>query len=307
MKKKARALSILTVYLIALLALIITFNVLIPVIANSVVDLVSNLQNYYTMALQEIESLPEDSLLKADVVLDAINSLQKIDLKQYINLERIAGYAKGAINIASKIIDLFVAVVVSVYILRQRDDILGFGKKFGRAMLKKDTYSNMEKYFNRTNEIFFNFLAGQILDGIIVGIITSIAMAILGVKYAILLGFMIGLFNLIPYFGAIVAVIIATLITALTGGIGQAITLIIVVTILQQIDANIINPKILGTSLKISPLLVILAVTLGGAYFGVLGMFLSVPVFTVLKTAVVDYINYKNKIKNIEEKEEARS
>ena len=109
---------------------------------------------------------------------------------------------------------------------------------------------------------------------------------------------------MIPYFGAIIAVIIAALITILTGGVGQAVTMVIVVTILQQIDANIINPKIIGNSLKISPLLVIFAVTIGGAYFGVWGMFLAVPVIAVLKLVVTDYIEYKNKVKMQEEIEE---
>ena len=152
--------------------------------------------------------------------------------------------------------------------------------------------------------MFFNFLGGQILDGVVVGIITSIAMTILGVKYSILLGFMIGLFNLIPYFGAIIAVAISAIITILTGGLGQAITLVIVTTILQQIDANIINPKIMSSSLKVSPLLVIFAVAIGGAYFGVLGMFLSVPIFTIFKIMITDYVDYKNKINEIENGDE---
>ena len=122
-------------------------------------------------------------------------------------------------------------------------------------------------------------------------------MSLLHVKYAVLLGFMIGVFNLIPYFGAIIAIVLAALITIFTGGIGQAIIMTISVTILQQLDANIINPKILGNSLSISPLLVIFAVTIGGEYFGILGMFLAVPVFTVLKIIITDYIEFKNSVK----------
>ena len=122
-------------------------------------------------------------------------------------------------------------------------------------------------------------------------------MSILGVKYAVLLGFMIGLFNLIPYIGAIIAVVIAGIITLLTGGISQAIWMLVIVTILQQIDANIINPKIVGNSLKINPLLVILAVTVGGAYFGIIGMFLAVPIIAVIKVLIEDFIEYREQNK----------
>ena len=295
--KKARILSIFTIYIIVIVLIIVAFKFLIPVISESINDLINNFQGYYNITMQNIENLPEDSILKSDIALDIINNIKSIDLKQFINMDRLAQYAKGAIDFATKIFDFFVSIIVSIYILLQRKEILEFCKKLGKAVFKENTYKNMGKYFNRTNEIFFNFLAGQFIDGIVVGIITSIAMSIMGVKYAVLLGFMIGLFNMIPYFGAIIAVIIATLITLLTGGFWQALTMVIVVTILQQVDANIINPKIIGTSLKISPLLVIFGVTVGGAYFGVWGMLLAVPLITVLKLFITDYIEYKNKLK----------
>ena len=131
----------------------------------------------------------------------------------------------------------------------------------------------------------------------VVGILVTIALSIMQVKYAPLLGFFIGLFNMIPYFGAIIATAITAIVTLITGGWSQAIWMLIVVIILQQIDANIINPKIVGQSLKMSPLLVIFAVTIGGAYFGILGMFLAVPIMAVVKILVEDYIEYKLIIK----------
>ena len=107
---------------------------------------------------------------------------------------------------------------------------------------------------------------------------------------------------MIPYFGAIIAVIIATIITFITGGATQALWMIVITTVLQQIDANIINPKIVGESLKISPLLVIFAVTIGGAYFGILGMFLAVPVVAVIKVIIDDFVEFKNASKEEIEK-----
>ena len=304
--KKSRPLAIFATYAILVVLFVIAINFILPVITNSVIDLVNNFQGYYNITVNNFEALPEDSILKSDVVKDLVNSIKNIDLKQFVNIDNLAGYAKGAMNIASKIFDFFVAIIVSVYILLQRKEMLEFFKSFGKAMFKENTYKNMGKYFYRTNEIFFNFLAGQFIDGIIVGIITSIAMSILGIKYAVLLGVMIGVFNMIPYFGAIIAVVIATIITILTGGLGQAITMVIVVVILQQIDANIINPKIIGSSLKISPLLVIFGVTVGGAYFGVWGMFLAVPIIAVLKLFITDYIEYKNNKKTVEINEKVK-
>ena len=293
LSKRSRGLSVFTVYLIAIIILIIAFNYLLPIISTSIIDLFTNIQGYYNSLSASIQSLPEDSIFRSEIVTDVIESISNIDLKQYINIDKITEYAKGVISAAGKIIDFFVAIIVSIYLLLQRRQIMEFLKKLGRATLRTNTYKNIGKYFDRSNNIFFNFLAGQLLDGIIIGIISSIAMSIIGVKYAVLLGFMIGIFNLIPYFGAIIAVIIAALITLLTGGIWQALIMVIVVTILQQIDANIINPKILGNSLKISPLLVIFAVAVGGAYFGFWGMFLSVPIIAVAKLLLTDYIDYK--------------
>lgn len=129
------------------------------------------------------------------------------------------------------------------------------------------------------------------------GILTSIVMNIMGIEYATLLGIMIGLFNVIPYFGAIAAVIIAAVITIFTGGFTTALWMTIVVIIVQQIDANIINPRILGNSLNVSPILVIFSTTLGGAYFGVLGMFLGVPIAALIKIFVLDFVNQRNEVK----------
>jgi len=301
LNKMARTLSILIVYLIVLLIIVLFFKVIIPVIADSVADLVSNFQGYYNQAMINLQKLPADSILKHEIVMELFDNLKQKNIKDLINVEKIAQYAKGALSAVTKLFDIFVTVVVSIYILKQKDDILGFFKKLGRAVFKKDTYLSLENYSAKANVIFFNFLAGQLLDAFIVGIITSIAMSILNVRYAVLLGFLIGILNLIPYFGAIIGVIIAALITLLTGGLNQAITMLIVVIILQQIDSNIINPKITGKTVKISPLLVIFAVSVGGAYFGVWGMFLGVPVIAVIKMLVVDYIEHKSKLREKEE------
>lgn len=297
LKRKSRGISVLITYILAILLITILVNVIFPVLTNSIVELVNNFQGYWNSAIDRLNALPEDSFLKEQVVTESVKSIgaaiQGIDFKKYLDSDKITTYIKSALGVATGIFDVFVTIVVSVYILLQRGQIVRFLDKLSTAMFNERTCEKMKKYIDSTNRIFFKFLSGQLIDAVIVGILVTIAMSIIGVKYAFLLGFMIGLFNIIPYFGAIVAVIISILITIITGGLSQAAIMAIVVIILQQIDSNIINPKIIGNSLEISPLLVIFAVTIGGAYFGVLGMFLAVPIIAVLKIIIDDFIDYK--------------
>lgn len=303
-KKRARGLSVIATYIIFILIIIIIINCIFPILKESVVELVSNIPGYYETLVSKYKELPEDSVLKNDIIKDKMTELSNIDMKQFlsINNEKIIEYVKNIINIFSGIFDVFVSIIVSVYILLQRTTIIRFLRRFARAMFKKNTYEAVNKYFTKANEVFFTFISSQLLDAVIVGILTTVAMLIIKVKYAPLIGFTIGLFNMIPYIGAIVAVGIGILITFITGGFGKAIAMAIVVIILQQIDANIINPKIIGVSLKVSPLLVIFSVTVGGAYFGIMGMFLGVPIAVVIKTILNDWIENKNKFRDEQEK-----
>lgn len=300
-KKKARGLSILVVYLIALLLIVLLFRFILPVVTASVMDLADNAQKYYETALRNYNKIPEDNILKTEVINETIQNIKNIDIKQYFAFDKILNYVMSALSAVTSLFDIFVAVIVSIYILLERTEIVKFFKKLAGATFSENTYKNIERYFNKTNQVFFKFLASQFMDAIVVGILVTVALSIMGVKYAPLLGFLIGLFNMIPYFGAIIAVAISAVITLVTGGLSKAIWMLIVVIILQQIDANIINPKIVGKSLKISPLLVIFAVLIGGAYFGIIGMFLAVPIMTVLKIIVEDYVDLRNRSKKIEE------
>ncbi len=302
--KKARGISVITTYIIFVLIVIIIINCIFPVIRDSVVELVSNIPQYYETLVNKYNELPEDSILKSEIIKEKFTEFSNIDIKQFlsINNEKIIQYVKNIIDIFSGIFDVFVSIIVSVYILLQRKTIVQSLRRFIRAVFNKTTYETIDKYFTRANKVFFTFISSQLLDAVIVGILTTVAMMILKVKYAPLIGFAIGLFNMIPYVGAIIAVSIGIFITIMTGGLGKAFAMAIVVIILQQIDANVINPKIIGSSLKTSPLLVIFSITVGGAYFGILGMFLAVPIAVVIKIILTDFVESRNKIKDEEEK-----
>ncbi len=166
--------------------------------------------------IEALKNIQEDSILSGVDFEAIIGNMSSINLEEFISLERITEYAKGIIGVGTTIFNIFVTIVVSMYILAERGEIIKFARRLCSAIFANNTYKTIGKYFRESNEIFFRFISSQILDAAIVGVLTSIAMSILGVKYAILLGFIIGLFNLIPYLGAIIAIALAIIITIFT-------------------------------------------------------------------------------------------
>lgn len=309
--KHSRGLSVFLTYLITFLTIFIIINFVIPNVVTSIKDLIANVPNYYNSALEYLDNLEEDSILAKLKVNEYIKELQEIDILteavKWIDLENINSYIQGIVGATKFVFDLFVTVVVSVYMLLERSDIKSFLVNLSGAIFSKKTNESISTYFRKTNSIFFSYISGQIIDAVVVGFIIGIALSIMKVKYGILLGFLVGLFNIIPYFGAIIAIVIAVLITVFTGGVNQALIMAITVIILQQIDSNIINPKILGDGLKISPVLVIFAVTVGGEFFGIIGMFLSVPIAAIIKVLITDFMDIRIKIKSYRKKLEENS
>lgn len=302
-RKISRPLSVLLIYLIVFVCIFIIIKFIIPIVTQSISDLALSLPGYYKKSIEFFSDLPEESIWAKLNIDDAIIGLQKINISEkilgLINLDNISQYIKGVMGIAGIVFDIFVVIVISIYLLLERTKIKEFLKSLSEALFEKEMNKKLNNYYSKTNRVFFSFISSQILDAFIMGFVATITLLILKVKYGVLLGFLIGLFNIIPYFGAIVAVLIAGIITLFTGGITKTIWMLIIIVILQQIDANVVNPKIIGVSLKISPILVIFSVTIFGAYFGVLGMFLAVPITAMLKVLVFDFIEERKREKSL--------
>lgn len=286
----SRILSIVVVYILFLAFVALLLAYLIPVIITSVTEIIKNIPEYIEALKNLIYNIPDESFFayfKTDVVLNKIDLLTVKNLEteiiNYFDLERVLVYTSQAMVYVKSLVQLIVTFVVSVYILFDREKLTIYLKRFLKARTQKKTYAKVLKSVKDANNIFRKYIVSQFTDAIVVGIIMIIGLLILKVKYAVFLGFLIGLFNLIPFFGALVAGIVATLLTIITGGPEAAIKAGLVILILQQIDANIIQPKIVGSHLKVSRILVIAATTIGGAYFGVWGMFFGVPVLTTIK------------------------
>ena len=298
--KKPRILSITIVYVVVAIILFLLFRFLVPILFESITDLVEHLPDYYNSITNNQFEASWAPQVQEKVIKPIIEYIQGIDLQSLFTTERMQTYLQSVVGAAKGLASTFIAIVSSIYILARRESIVGFFDKFAKASLSEKGYYRFNRYFTNGADIFLKYISSQMLDGCVVAIIMSIALSIIKVKYAVLLGIIIGLFNLIPYFGAIVAVIAVALITILTGGWKQALITLIVTVILQQIDANVINPKITSSRLETTPLLVVFSVTVGGAYFGVTGMLIAVPVAVLIKLMCTDYIESHNAGKEIE-------
>jgi predicted PurR-regulated permease PerM len=311
LQKHVRGLSVTTVYLILFIVIFIIMNFILPPTIKSIGNLITKLPGYYQQAEEMFDNAQEGTILynlgKTSMIQNLRSSNIEETIKKNITIDNIYNYINTMFGAAKSVFNLFITTVVSIYILLERNDIRNFGRTFCKAMFSEKTFKYIKKYFHNTNDVFSRFISSQILDATIVGIVMIIFLSIMKIEYAVLLGLMIGVLNLIPYFGAIFAIIFAVLITIFTDGLNVAIYVALGAIVLQQIDANIINPKILGDSLDLSRILIIMAVTIGGAYFGPIGMFLGVPIMSMIKIVAYDYIEAKQEQKDKELKLKEKS
>lgn len=292
-KKRSKGISIIGVYLLTVLIVYVVIRAIAPALYRNCVDLYNNIPGYINQALATIESLQKQygfnmfDLNEANII-NAFNTfLGKIDITEF------GKYAKGVVNITSGVINMFIGIVVSIYMLIEKEKIIASLKRFIRIFLKEEKSQKLFDGINKVNDIFSRYLFCLVLAATIMAVLATIVLSILKVKYAIILGIMIGIFNLIPYFGAIIAGVLTVLITLITGGFFQALWVAVFLIILQQIDGNFTSPKIMGEVLDASPLLIILAVTLGGGLFGIGGMIISVPIVVTVKMALTEFVNEK--------------
>lgn len=292
-REKHKPISILSVYLVAVLILFVVVRTVVPAIYKNLLDLYYNIPRYAEEILMKFSKWQDENgviifELNEDSAKNAISKLlEAIDIKEF------SKYAKGVINITSGVVDFFVGIVVSVYMLIDKEKIKNSLKKIIYLLINKNVCDKIIGVVKRTNDVFSKYIFCLLIDAAVMSVLSTIVLSILKVKYAIILGCTIGIFNLIPYFGAIFAIAITIIITFITGGLFQAIWTFVLLLILQQLDGNFIGPKIMGEVLNASPLLIIFAITLGGGIFGIGGMIVSVPLFIVLRMIISDFLKEK--------------
>jgi predicted PurR-regulated permease PerM len=182
-----------------------------------------------------------------------------------------------------------------------KESFKGYSKRFVAAAFRPDIAEFILDVSRRGNQIFYGFIIGKIIDSIIIGIICWIGMTILGLNYSMLCSFIVGVTNVIPVFGPYIGALPTVILLFVTDP-PQGIIFLIYILVLQQVDGNLIGPKILGDSTGISPFWVIFAIVVGGGLFGFLGMLLGVPTIALL-LYILDQLTIRRcKEKNLPEK-----
>ena len=226
----------------------------------------------------------------ADYILQASESVRNtLDNA----LTSISGMlVKFLTSIGSSAFTIVTSFIINIYMLVEKEDILARGKRFIYAFFNDKSARKTLHIFSHANKIFKSFLNGKLLDSLIVGIISAIVFFIFKVPYAPLMGTIIGVFNLIPYFGPIIGSIPVILVSFFVNP-PKALTALLIIIVVQQLDANLLDPRIVGVNVGVSPFWIIISVTVGGKLFGIWGMIVSVPIVVLIKTIVEESVNIR--------------
>ncbi|MBQ5841301.1 MAG: AI-2E family transporter [Clostridia bacterium] len=293
-KKLARPLSLTAVYVLLLGLLALLVYLILPQVIVSLGDLFRALPTYIKNALHQVEEFCQPGgLLERFGLEDKLTEMYQalLDMVQKVlTTENLLAALRGVVSVTTSLFDVVIAVIVSLYMLAGRERLLREARAVLGLFMKEKSVECLRHYSRRAADIFYNYLCGALLDALVVGVVVSIGLLIFRIPYAVLLGLLLGLLNMIPYFGAIVGCIGVVLVTLLSKNIYAAIGVLICVVVVQQLDANILQPRVVGNSVGIRPIYVLLSITLFGGLCGFWGIFFGVPLMAVAQMLVKDAI-----------------
>nr|MBQ5811095.1 AI-2E family transporter [Clostridia bacterium] len=306
-KKLVRALSTAAAFLLALAVISLFIGMVVPQIKASYKDLESKVGGYLGAAASKIEELVSDvtrngeqktlaALLDIDLVFDTLEKI--ID-----NLfGTIGNIADTLVNYSSKIVSVVANVVVSiifaVYFTLAKEKIFSVISRISSFVLPYKLDRGTRKWVNFTHHAFGSFISGKLLNAFIITIVNFTLYGLCGIPYYPLIALITGITDMIPYFGPFIGAVPAAFIILIADPV-KVLWFIALVLVVQQIDGNIIGPKILGEKVGIDSLLIIIAITVSGGLFGIVGMFIGVPVFTVLWQMAKEFVEARLKKKGL--------
>ena len=294
-----RGLSVAFAYIVGALIVAVFLVSIIPQLTHSIETLINNFNGY----TDNFRKISEDFLSKfpalGSVFGEGIESFNDI-IDSFVNLLKdslpliMNTMKQGAIELKN----FFLGLIISVYLLFGKEKILSQFKKLLAAIFPKSFVSRLLRVSIFKHETIYDFLVGKLLDSAIVGILCFISMSILNLDYSLLISFVVGITNIIPYFGPFIGAIPSIFILFIVDPM-DALWFSILILVLQQIDGNIIGPKILGESLGLSSFWIIFAIIVMSGFFGIVGMFLGVPIFAVIYDLTSKLVNRRLSSKNL--------
>ncbi len=295
-RKWARGISVM-------LALIGTFGIIfilgylvIPGLISSVREIVIRLPEYTRSVTGFFDNIEYEGKLSQDVIdiidqaMSYFQNWMRTDFYPALS-SSLEGFTASIMGLMQFIYNTLIGVIISVYVIMSHETFEGQYKKVVFGIFKPEIANSIIDVFHHANNIFSGFITGKLLDSAIIGVLCFIGLSILNMPYAMLVSVIVGVTNIIPFFGPYIGAIPSILLIALVD-VKKAFVFAIFVLLLQQFDGNILGPKILGDSTGLSPFWVVFAILTGGGLFGVAGMLLGVPVFAVLYYLQKTFIEY---------------
>lgn len=297
-KKLMRTLSVISTYIIFLLLLTLLFSIVIPQIMDSVRMLMDKMNVYISTAQTWIDDIIiSNPLVDVDFIneqLDKLNDLiNQLITWIYDNFKHLfSGVTSYAASFATEIWNIVLGIIFAVYFLLFKEHLIAQVKKLFASLLPETWFQKAVHYTYVTDRTFGGFINGKLLDSLIIGILCFILMSIFRMPYAPLISLIVGITNVIPFFGPFIGAIPSAFFIFIADP-GMTIWFVVMIFALQQLDGNVIGPKILGDFIGLSPLWIIVSITVMGGLFGVFGMFLGVPTFAVIY-AIIKEITERN-------------
>lgn len=299
-KKLIRIISIVGALLFFILIIGFVSFLLIPELVENIESLMSNIPILVDKAeaciLNLVDKYPE-------LRIEMENTFHNIGSANVMISEGLNYIVNGAIsfitNLVSGFITIFTALIFSIYMLSQKEQLIRIGKKLIYALFKEKNAKYISNVLVLTNKTFNRFISGQCVEAIILGIIIFIASLIFKFPYALIISVLTAVTALVPIFGALVAMVVGALLILITDPF-QALIFIIVFLVVQQLEENLIYPRVVGASVGLSPLWTLLAITVGGSLFGVVGMLIGLPLASVTYAVIKGNVDKRLNEKQIE-------
>ena len=278
--------------------IVLLLNMIIPELYRSIRDLILSLPSQMNDMIAYLQTQKVDDSVISDTIgaliesgADSLQTWLRQDLLNQVNL-MMSSVTEGIFNIVGTIVNIVIGIIISVYVLNSKEMFIGQCKKITYAVMSPEHANLMLHITRKSNDIFGGFVIGKIIDSIIIGILCFIGLSILNMPYIVLVSVIVGVTNVIPFFGPYIGAIPCSVLIILNNPV-KGIYFILFIIVLQQFDGNILGPKILGNSTGLSAFWVVFSILLGGGLFGFIGMIMGVPTFAVIYYLVDMFLNQK--------------